>query len=160
MAYVVRRPGGRWEVRQSYSSDAGPRARTLATFKLLTPLVIERAARKAKTPMDTDRLIRSARRAGVEFERSPGEAHAVALLGSLIKGDVIRPGLCRLLLDQLKLGDVSVRSVDDSVSGWLGASLDERGAALIDLLDLGDRLPNHRSGPLRFPGLSASLLRQ
>ena len=42
MAYVVERRSGHWEIRESVHTAAGPRARTLATFRMLTDEVLER----------------------------------------------------------------------------------------------------------------------
>lgn len=154
MAYVVRRPGGRWEIRESYSSDAGPRSRTLVTFKVLSPQIISRAARVARRPIDTGQLIRAARRSGVPFESSRSDALAVALLRSINQGNSIRLGLARLLLN--RLGDLPDSSLDDSLADWVGASLEERGDALIDLLGLADRLPKPAISPLRFPRFSST----
>ena len=42
MAFVVRRPKGRWEIRESFVGPSGPRARTLASFRVLSEDVIER----------------------------------------------------------------------------------------------------------------------
>jgi hypothetical protein len=157
MAFVVSRPHGRWEIRESYATDDGPRARTLASFRSLSPAVIERASRSAHTPFDPARIVRAAKRAGVPFEPSPGDSLAEALLRSVTRGANVRPGLRRLIHDRFR--DVGARSVDESLADWIGATLEERGAALVDLLGLADRLPKPRRGKLRFPGLSPSRLR-
>lgn len=157
MAYVVRRPKGRWEIRESFSTRAGPRARTLATFRTLSLEVIERAARAAHARFDRDGLVRAARRAGVPFQTSEADALARSLLRSVARGAKVRPGLGRLLVD--RLGDAGAHSVDESLAGWIGATPEERAAALVDLLGLADRLPKPRKGTLRFPGLSPARLR-
>lgn len=152
MAFVVRRPGDRWEIRESILTKAGPRAHTLASFKELSPAVIEQAVARARTPVDRESLRRAAKRAGVPSQRAPEDALAESLLRSVARGATVRPGLRRLLLDRL---DGEKREApDDSFIEWIGASLDERAAALVDLLDLADRLPQARRGPLRFPRLS------
>lgn len=156
MAYVVRRPAGRWEIRESYTSDGGPRARTLATFRVLSPEVIERASKRARSPFDRERLLRAGKRAGVPFAPAPGDALAASILRGIGRGDRIRPGLRSLLINRL---GVPPRSVDESLADWIGASMHERGAALVDLLGLADRLPKPSKSMLRFPGLSPSRLR-
>lgn len=54
MAYVVARPRGRFEIRESVHTDKGPRARTLASFKELTDEVLARARRRASRPFDPE----------------------------------------------------------------------------------------------------------
>ncbi len=152
MAYVVRRPLGRWEIRESYATGAGPRSRTLATFRALSPKVIERAAGAAQTHFDPNRLLRAARRAGVPFEPAPGDAIATSLIRGIACGERVRPGLRRLLRDRLDASQI--RPVDESLAEWIGATPEERAAALVDLLGLADRLPRPRAGPLEFPRLA------
>jgi len=51
MAFVVPTKKGSFEIRESRSTAAGPRSRTLASFKELTDETIEKArARAAKPP--------------------------------------------------------------------------------------------------------------
>src|SRR5688572_24237216 len=137
MAFVVRRPGGRWEIRESFSSEAGPRARTLASFRVLSTAVLDRALHAARGPIDRDGLIRAAKRAGAPMEPSEGDALAEALLRGLGRGERVRPALRRLLLEHLAPSP----NRDDSLIPWIGASLEERAAALVELMDLADRLP-------------------
>jgi hypothetical protein len=63
MAYVVRRRSGRYEIRESFHTARGPRARTLAGFGALTNEVLAAAARRAQRPFDAEAVIGSARRA-------------------------------------------------------------------------------------------------
>lgn len=149
MAFVVRRPGGRWEIRESFTSKVGPRARTLASFKVLSPQVIERAVGAARGAGDRESIVRAARRAGAPIELSAGDALAESLLRSLARGATVRPGMRRLLIEQL----TDSQHADDSFAEWIGASLEERSAALVDLLGLADRLPKPPERPLRFPRL-------
>lgn len=152
MAFVVRRPGSRWELRESYSTDDGPRARTLVSFRVLTDEVIRRASAACGKPLDRQAIVRSARRAGAPIERPPADALAGALLRVLAMTPSMSPGLRRLLRDRLEQGPVA-RAVDDSVSEWIAASDQERGDALVDLLGLADRLPAPKRKALAFPGL-------
>ena len=147
MAFVVRRPKNRWEIRESYATDAGPRARTLATFKVLTTAVLDRAVAKSEGRADRRTLIREAKRAGVPLERREADAVAETLIRATARGAPLRSGLQRLLMTQL--GPRNQR--DDSFAEWIGAPLEERARALVQLLDLGDSLPKRRTGPLRFP---------
>ena len=62
MAYLRIRADGRVEIRESVSTAAGPRARTLATFRgSLGPDVLERAAGRASRNFDGDALVARAR---------------------------------------------------------------------------------------------------
>jgi hypothetical protein len=159
MAFVVRRPAGRWEIRESYATEDGPRARTLASFTRLRPEVLERAEAAAWVTIDRESLIRSARRAGATFEPSAADTLAAELLHRVGRETPVRPGLRRLLVNRLS-ADLPVLG-DDSVADWIGASTEDRGAALLDLLGLADRIPKpRRDRPLDFPGLSPERLRR
>lgn len=65
MAYVVRRPRGRFEIRESVHTPRGPRARSLASFSELNEEVLGAAARRAQRPFDPEGVRASARRCGV-----------------------------------------------------------------------------------------------
>jgi len=65
MAYVVTRPKGRFEIRESVHTPKGPRARSLANFAHLTDEVLTSARGRASRPFDADAVRASARRAGV-----------------------------------------------------------------------------------------------
>lgn len=136
-------------------TPSGPRARTLASFATLTAEILGRAERAARTPFDRAAVERAARRLGLPFEANAADALAGSLLRVLARGDRIRPGLQRQLLDCLAPG----RRSDDSFTEWIGATPEARGAALVELLDLTDSLPKSRPGPLEFPGLSPARLR-
>lgn len=64
MAYVVARPNGRFEIRESVHTEQGPRARSLANFARLTDEVVTTARSRARRPFDADAVRASARRAG------------------------------------------------------------------------------------------------
>src|SRR5271155_1478986 len=64
MAYVVARPKGRFEIRESLHTPDGPRARSLAGFDVLSDAVLAKAARRAQRPFDVDAVLASGRRAG------------------------------------------------------------------------------------------------
>jgi hypothetical protein len=151
MAYVVSRPHGRWEIRESYSTPRGPRARTLVGFTALNADLLERAAKRAQSSFDPEQLVHEARRKGVPFEPPPADDLATRLLHGVVRGEKVRPGIVRLLRDRLPAAPR--REVDESLADWLGATEEERGIALVDLLGLADRLPKPRRGPLAFPRL-------
>ena len=71
IAYVVRRPRGRFEIRESVVTPGGPRARSLANFAVLTNAVLEAGEGRARGPFDRARVMASARRAGAPVELSP-----------------------------------------------------------------------------------------
>lgn len=64
MAYVVTRPKGRFEIRESVHTPKGPRARSLANFAHLTDEVLVTAGVRASRPFDAEAVRASARRAG------------------------------------------------------------------------------------------------
>jgi len=154
MTFVVKRPAGRWEIRESVLTPAGPRARSLATFRTLNLEVLAHAEAAAETGFDRAQVLVAARRAGAPIEESRGDAAARNLLAELAAGDSPSPGLARLVLDRLASIAAPELAAGDSIADWVGKSDDDRGTALRDLLELSDRLPAPRRGRLRFPGLS------
>jgi hypothetical protein len=155
MAYVVSRPAGRWEIRESRSTLAGPRSRTLATFRVLTPEIVDLAVSRSAAQIDRDSLIGSARRAGATISVSPVEDCARQLIAELAQGRRLstrtRGLLCAALHPTGTTSDTSQAAL-----AWLARSPAERGAALVDLLLLADRLPaRRREAALEFPLLSS-----
>jgi hypothetical protein len=142
MAYVVGRPRGRFEVRESHATPRGPRARTLATFTTFDDDVVARVIERADGPVDVQALVQSARRAGarVSVGASPVDLAARTLLGELRAGHRPSPALAAALADAVE-PDVEVSDAVRGAAAWSGASLAERGEALRDLLLLADRLP-------------------
>ncbi len=69
MAYVVARPRGRFEIRESVHTSKGPRARSLAGFTRLTDEVLATAGRRATRPFDAEAVRASAARAGAPTHR-------------------------------------------------------------------------------------------
>ena len=158
MAYVVARPGGAWEIRESRTTPAGPRGRTLATFRTLTPEVIEHARERSSRPLREKKLRELAVRAGAPVAaRSPNQT-AGELLAELASGSQPRPVLGRLLVDAIDPG--AAGRVSDSVGAaarWIAASPAQRGETLRDLLLLTDRLPAPRAAsPQRFPRIDSA----
>jgi hypothetical protein len=166
MAFIVSTKGGTFEIRESRSTPAGPRSRTLATFRELTDEAIARAQEKAVKPPSAEELREAALRAGAPIAPLPVDRAARELLGRLAKGERPNPMLRRLLLDALANEDRGGGPADPtgtvsdsarSVSQWVGATPVERGAALEDLLLLADALPlRRRADTIGFPGLKAA----
>lgn len=74
MAYVVARPRGRFEIRESVHTPKGPRSRTLANFEQLTDKVLDTARGRASRPFDLDKVRASAVKAGQSAAaRRPGQ---------------------------------------------------------------------------------------
>ena len=69
MAYVVARPRGRFEIRESVHTPKGSRARSLASFTELSDEVLGKAGQRASQPFDADAVRASAARAGVPPRR-------------------------------------------------------------------------------------------
>ena len=103
MAYVVARKGRRYEARESVSTPAGPRARTLATFESLDDDVLARVREHATTAVDEAALLRSARKAGapVAVGQSDADRAARTLLAELNAGRGPSPILAAALEDAL-----------------------------------------------------------
>jgi hypothetical protein len=74
MAYVVARPKGRFEIRESVHTPKGPRARSLANFAHLDDEVLERARRRASRPFDSKAVRAAAERAAAERAAANGTA--------------------------------------------------------------------------------------
>jgi hypothetical protein len=145
MAYVVARPKGRFEIRESLHTRDGPRARSLAGFAVLTDAVLAKAARRAQRPFDMEEVLASGRRAGAPLAAITGATSAITGAG---------------------------RATDDSTSRFVQASRRmartlrrppvlrpaDPGAALIDLLGFADAVtasqPARPFAPLEFPALS------
>ncbi len=71
MAYVVARPKGRFEIRESVHTPKGPRARSLANFSELTDDVLARARQRARRPFDADAVRAAAARAAAPHHQRP-----------------------------------------------------------------------------------------
>jgi len=163
MAYLVKRPGDRIEIRESRSTSRGPRSRQLARFVgALTPAVLARAATSASRPFDADALIRRARVMGIPVETKAPEKEARTLLARLRRADTIDPVMAGLLVRALE--DVVVAPIPEplaEVSEWIGSTPAERGAALWDLLEMFGRIeasrPSRRTRTRKtFPRFSSA----
>lgn len=155
MAYVVKRPSDRFEIRESESTPRGPRARTLASFRELSDDVLDRAAARARRRLDRARL--RARAVALGAAVAPPEAATAAhrLLRAVGRGDRPPPGVGRLLARALahEPGHMPADHLE-AMLPWLAADDAERSRSLVDLLDLADALPVRPRGALRFPRLA------
>lgn len=155
--YATSRRGGTWELRESVSTPAGPRSRTLASFRTLTPAVIERVRARSTQPVDAAAVRHAAVRAGAPVAASDADRAAGELLAALAHGRAPRTALRSLLADAL--GEATRQTPSDSAraaAGWVAASARERGEALRDLLLLADRLPPPRTRPTQaFPHIAS-----
>lgn len=152
MAYIVARRSGAWDVRETRTSAAGPRSHTLATFRILTPEIIERAKARSSKPLSPDDLRRAALRVGAPVAAPACNRAAGELLADLAAGRAPRPALKRLLLTALQ-GEPNELS---DAARWIAATSRERGEALRDLLLLADRLPARSAANRpRFPRIES-----
>lgn len=157
MTYVVARKTGGYELRESLATERGPRSRTLASFRELTPEAVERGLARARTSLDASQVHEAARRAGAPIKAGAGSA-AAQLVGELRPSAQLAPGLRRALLDGLGVELREPLSASERAAAqWLGQSPRRRGEALRDLLSLTDRLPARRGADrLRFPRIDST----
>ncbi len=144
MAYVVARPNGRFEIRESVHTQKGPRARSLANFSLLTDDVLARAAGRATRPFDAGAVLGAARRAGAP---TPTGAPTTTT-----NGPRDEPGRSR------RAFVTSSRRMARSLRTRPAAGRPDPGDALIDLLGFVAQITPFRLArapePLRFPPLA------
>jgi hypothetical protein len=152
MAFVVQK-GDRFEIRETAITPAGRRARTLATFKVLTIDVARHAASRASTPITPEHVVLVARSAGAPVAGTRADARAAELLRLLDGGVPLSERLRRLLLDRLG-AEPSLPDAAKAAGPWAAASPAERGQVLRDLLSTVDALPPPRVvRNKRFPRL-------
>ena|SRR6202035_623964 len=156
MAYIVARKTGAWEIRESRSTDAGPRSRTLASFRSLTPEAIERAQLRSTKRLDAGELRKAARRAGAPVAAAASDRAAGDLLSQLAAGHRPRPLLARLLAKALSADGGQPTDNAEAAAAWIASSPERRGETLRDLLLLVDHLPRARAPErARFPRISS-----
>ena len=156
MAYVVRRPKDSWEIRLSKQTPAGPRAKTLASFRELDDAALEHALARSDGELDIEAVRSAARRAGAPVALEPIEAGASRLIAELSAGESLREPLRRALLTTLEVSD-DLSDAERAALAWLGAGPERRGDALRDLLLVADRIPRRRTKPRRrFPRLDST----
>jgi len=156
MTYVVvRRRHGEpsYEIRESELTDRGPRSRSLASFRVLDDIALEKARARALRPFDATAVRASAQRVGAPIQvAEPAERHARALLTDVATGAPPAPALAALVRRELTSDYLPTDSVEAMVP-WIAASPTDRAIALRDLLDLGDKLPARPRPALQFPRL-------
>jgi hypothetical protein len=134
MAYVVARPKGRFEIRESLHTPDGPRSRSLAGFDVLSDAVLTKAAGRAQRPFDPEGVLASGRRAGAPT--TTGTDREADAHGRFVESS-------RRMARALQR-PTTLRPVDP-------------GAALIDLLGFVDAVthsqPPRPPAPLEFPVL-------
>lgn len=166
MAFVVPTKRGRFELRESRSTPDGPRSRTLATFGVLDAKAIEKALDRATRPLDVEHIRNAALRAGAPVAPRPIDEATQTTLRLLARGERPSPMLRKLL--RSFLGEEGHDTPTDvtasapsaaarSAAEWIGTGVEERGAALNDLLLLADALPARaRSPEIEFPRISTA----
>ena len=154
-------------MRESRSTPAGPRSRTLATFRELTDETIEKAQERAAKPPSADELREAALRAGAPIAspadrsrgarapRQAGERRAAGPDAEAPAPRRARERGPRRPADRPDHGRFRQRQIGQRVGGGHPG---RRGAALEDLLLLADALPlRRRAGHDRLPGPEISL---
>ena len=116
----------------------------------MTDEVIAKARERATKSLGADDLREAAARAGAPIAGDPVDDSARETLRRMANGEQVDPMLRRLLLDALSRENHGDQAADSSTAvsdsaraatGWIGASLTQRGEALRDLLELADALP-------------------
>jgi hypothetical protein len=151
MAYVVTRPKGRFEIRESIHTLKGPRARSLANFAALTDEVLETARLRASRPFDVRTVRASARRAGAPVRRTrrPTErGHSVA--------PTLSPVDAHRFVESSRRAAVAFAAAGPVEDG--DGTRREPGDVLIDLLGFAEQVqafaPRREVEPLAFPPLA------
>jgi hypothetical protein len=156
MAYVVAKANGMFEIRESHATTRGPRSRTLASFRTLTPETLEKAAARASKPLDAEKVRIAAQRKGALLASSASDMAAAALLAELEQGRRPRASLTRLLREALAGTAGRLNSNAAAAAAWIGSTPQRRGEALRDLLLLVDSLPGgRRADRPRFPRIES-----
>jgi len=158
----IRRQGDRYEIRECVSTERGPRQRALARFHgVLTPDVLEAAARAASRPFDRAALIARARERGIPVSLESRHAEARRLLARLRSGEDLDPTLVALLAAALAARpSAPVPEHLQDVVDWVGRSESVRGKALRGLLRTAGRILRSRGAlrarpPEPFPRFSS-----
>jgi hypothetical protein len=132
-------------VRESHATVAGPRSRTLATFRTLTSEIVERAIARSSKSLNPSDLRKAALRVGAPIASSAADRATGELLAELAATHRPRPVLRRLLLDALAPEHRKASDSARAAARWATTTPQERGETLRDLLLLADRLPPSRS---------------
>jgi hypothetical protein len=148
MAYVVARPKGRFEIRESVHTPKGPRARSLANFRELSDDVLARARQRATRPFDADAVRAAAARVAAARPREARSAAGAAPDDTLHHR---RPGTRQFVEASRRMA----RSVERVPAP---SARREPGDVLIGLLGFVARVkpfgPARAAEPLAFPPLA------
>jgi hypothetical protein len=156
MAYVIAKANGVFEIRESHVTARGPRSRTLASFRTLTPEAIEKATTRARKPLDAEQIRRSAQRKGAPIAGSASDIAAATLIAELEQGHQPRASLARLLREALSGRAGQINSNASAAAAWISSTPRRRGEALHDLLLLVDSLPARPGADRpRFPRIQS-----
>jgi len=153
MAYVVARPKGRFEVRESLHTPKGPRARTLAGFfDVLTGEVLAAATARAQRPFDANAVVESARRAGAQVRMSASpRTRAGVTTAKTLEAQSEPDAASRRFVEASRRMAKSLRTKPHRQTS-------NPGDTLIDLLGFADEVarnqPARTREPLRFPVLA------
>jgi hypothetical protein len=152
MAFLVARKDGRFEIRESHATEAGPRSRTLASFRELDDDVLDHAAANARSRFDRAAIQERAAQLAVPRNTDRASRAARTLIAELRQGRRPAPGLVRLLRDELPADQRPTPDTIEQAHEWIGKTDRQRGEAIVDLLELGDAFPR-RERPSRsnFP---------
>jgi hypothetical protein len=146
----------RYEIRESISTPKGPRARTLATFRVLTAEVLADAAGRALRPFDAEVIRARAAALGAPEHSNGAATSASALLARLRDGDRLPPALASELRRALPRKRAEVPDSLESALDWVGVDDTARGRALRDLLEVASRVPaKSRASASSFPRISS-----
>jgi hypothetical protein len=156
MAFVVARRDGRFEIRESVSTPAGPRARTLAGFRVLSDDVLAEAEARATRPFDRTTVRARAHALHVPQATHAAAATARSLLAQLRSGETLPPALVSELRRVLPARTGAIPDSLDDALEWAGVDDDARGRAARDLLRLSSRFPQRASaGETEFPRIAS-----
>ena len=157
MAFLVARKDGRFEIRESVATPAGPRARTLASFRELDDDVLDRAATNARRGLDRAAIQERAAQLAVPRTTDRASRAARSLIAELRWGRRPAPALIRLLRDELPADPRPTPDTIEQAVEWIGKTDRQRGEAIADLLNFGDALPRREREPRsRFPRIRSS----
>ena len=148
MAYVVTRPAGRFEIRESVHTSKGPRARSLANFSVLTDKVLAVSAKRATRPFDVPAVLASAGKVGAP----------VVAKSTGVPNRVSADRLEDTESSRRRFVESSQRMVQTLERPPPEGQRSEPGSVLIDLLGFAEAIvesqPPRRFEPLEFPILA------
>ena len=148
MAYVVIRPKGRYEIRESVNTPKGPRARSLANFARFSDEVLERARKRARRPFDREAVRAAAQQAVAQRDavEPVTDAEASATVPRHEQPETQR------FVEAARRMATSLEQVREK------AERRDPGEAFIDLIGVVAQIvafrPRGRREPLRFPPLA------